>query len=283
MKRLLPLILLLVCPLLSGQMIMRSSFSHDTIGFTSEEGSYSSQFQTVLNAMTNPTTGDTLGWCDTLCIMLDTAGFWDRHDYLLVATNNSTNALINWIDPGNPDADNVSSTAFTPWEGFTGDGSADYISTNWIPGTHGDDYTQNSAAFYIWLLKDQTENIHLMGTSDNTNLLLPRTTTHGLFARINMTSSNYIQIDASSIPSDTLYIVSRTGANNIEVYVGSTSVGEDTDASTSLSSSEFTILTRNQVNFSTQQFFIFGIMDGVTDTDTVRLYNILAIFKNRFK
>ena len=84
------------------------------------------EYDPIYAAFTTKPSSTIAAYQEALVYSLDTLDFaggasvWDRMDVFYVFANNiEANALINWVNPGTFDADNVSSTSFTAYEGFT--------------------------------------------------------------------------------------------------------------------------------------------------------------------
>jgi hypothetical protein len=197
------------------------------------------EYEAVWNAFTTKPHDTIAVIQNTLVYSLDTAGFWDRTDVLYVfAAHNSTDALINWKNPGTYNADNPTATTWTQWEGFQGDGTADYISTNWTPDGTGN-YKLDDAAIGIYLrIDEQQDDRYVYGavSTGTNNYFRVRSTTDGLGGAIN--SSSTFAAAGSTISSG-LWINTRRASNITESYRNGESKDEDTDLSTSLATVEF--------------------------------------------
>ena len=67
----------------------------------------------------------------------------------IFANETEESALMNLVKRSN-DATNVDATTFTAWQGFTGDGTADYINTNYNATDDGVVYTLNDAHISLY-------------------------------------------------------------------------------------------------------------------------------------
>jgi hypothetical protein len=201
-------------------------------------------------------------------------GYWARMKYLLVfATeiNDDDEALINWIDPGTHNADDPTTTLWTQYEGYTGDGVEDYISTNYTSTA-----TQNDASAGVYIRNNFAGDGYVFGDGDPIFCLRPRNSGNGLIARVNSSNDHDIVNVTTSVG---FWIISRTGANAHEVYFNGASLEEEADASTGVPSAEFHIFHRNGgASYTTHQVSIFWVMDSADDTDASALNTIFETY-----
>lgn len=223
-------------------------------------GGYVSQYQTVYDAMTNKPTSSIASAQNTMVSSLVSGGVWAKLDlfYLFAQYSNSdSEALINWVNPGTYDADLPTAPTFTSLEGFTGNGSSQYISTNWIPASHASNYALNDAS---------------VGIYGRNNVAVSSVTTGGRGAastgRVmcylrNTSNDSYIMLNSSSANTDSntdsrgFFIYQRTASNVTKVYRNGTEIVSGTEASGVLPNAEMFILSYNNqgspLTYSTNQ------------------------------
>lgn len=115
---------------------------------------YDPQAQAVIDQWKVTTPGLSTGWQDAindLVVAAKANGYWTNADnFYVFAADVETNALLDWKAPTGTASTNVSSTAFTAKQGFTGDGTADYIDHN-IAVNAGTNFLKdtNGRAFYL--------------------------------------------------------------------------------------------------------------------------------------
>jgi len=284
MKRLLLLLSLFLTLNVSGQILSGVVASKPA----SAGSSFCAEYQDVYDAMDvlgNVPSAINAGYQNTLVSDLVDAGYWTRMEFFYVfATqyNEAGQALINWHNPGTFDADNVSSTAWTSLEGYTGDASADYISTNYNPYSDAINVTNNSMsmAFYGRVDNDGTGNKNEMSSFDGTYYTAIGSGRSGsAFARINQgtTTTTYALADSRGF-----FMGSRRGNAEIELYINGTSVVATTNSSASIKDYEIYILARNNANtadyFSDQQISIAFIMDAVSDVEAAAINTIIETY-----
>jgi hypothetical protein len=261
--------LLLLLPL-QGQILIHSNYTLP--GEPVSPPDFYDEYDTVYAAFGTKPSAPYTTYQEALVYSLDTLDFtggasvWDRMDvfYVFAANEADNESLINWVKPGTNDADNVSSTAWAQWEGYTGDGAADYISTNFIPSSEGVNYTLDNCAVGVYLRASVAESTWAYGADDGTNRsrLQARNSSGYSTMFINSLSANYLyELVANSYG---LFISSRTDANATVLYKGGTIVDTDTDASSGLPTAEFYVLNKTGVaGYSTNQASIFFVMNGI--------------------
>lgn len=129
----------------SGQLIV-NSYRH-AAAFTTE-------YQAVLDrattlGYTKPSAGQQVKQ-NQLIVDLKAAGIWTQLDvfYVFATDGDSDFATLNWKAPASFQCVKVNSPTFTSNLGFTGNGTTNYLDTQWIPNTHGVNYTLDNASFF---------------------------------------------------------------------------------------------------------------------------------------
>jgi len=204
------------------------------------ESQYCPEFQAVYNAFNTKPHADTAAFMNAMVYSLDSAGFWDRMDLLQVyAIHNYTDALINWINPGTLTAtlmEGLGSDDFTRWRGFTGDGTG-YISTNYAPGTHGVNFTQNDATYGVYVRNTVIESRAVLGIygSNVYSSLQVGSTENSFTGKINHAYNDGVFVynitDAAGF-----YLVTRTSSTYSAVYKNGSLFGTSNDASVAIES-----------------------------------------------
>ncbi len=113
---------------------------------------YSAEYLAVYEAMTTPPQPSTADAQNIMVESLVSNGIWSQLDvFQLYAQEFNTDgeADINWIDPGTYNASPQDSPVWTLLEGYDGDGSVDYVNTNYNP-TIGANYLQDDACFGVY-------------------------------------------------------------------------------------------------------------------------------------
>lgn len=217
---------------------------------------------------------------DTLVGALKTAGSWTKLDALYVtAAHDSQAAKLNWIaDQYNITDPGTTNPTFTADRGFTGDGTTDYLSTNFDPTTApSPKYTLNSSCMGVWCGTDSTNAAHNdIGAINNrinarSAATTPRTRandgTNGAPA-LNLTTA--IGFTFWSRTASGSYLASKNGETAVSVVV----------ASTSISVGVMGLLGSGvpAISFSPRrlQAALFG--SGLSDAERIATYNALAAY-----
>lgn len=244
---------------------------------------YCIEYQAVLAAMTTDPSNDIKDYQNTMVEALIAGGYWARMDQLLIfatEVNTGSEALINWISPGTYDADNVDATAWTTLEGYTGDGTDDYISTNLNPGDGGSyHYTLDDATIGIYLRTDLTESSSVCGSNDGTNRisLALRYPDNQYFIRVNQNASELLSGIAGATTG--LHVITRTASDAVSYYRNGGLVKTDTDASSAIPNMELYVLRMNGASFwSVHQVSIYFVMDGIDSTDAAAINTIFETY-----
>ena len=290
MKKIAITILLFLPLLLYGQGMNVMHTSNKTRVVVSEGGgSYTSQYQAVLDAMTTDPTGDTLTWQNELVDSLVNMGYWETRDiiYIPATTNNGAGeALINWKSPGTYNLTNISDAVWTKNTGFQGDGTADYLNTNFNAGDGGSyNFTQNSARVSIYLMVDQQEDSRFVFgarvLSTTEFHFIPRTTSNQMSGESN---GGVFSVSNSRGLSDGYWSVNRSGANLTDWYQNGTTevLWTDADASNGVPNAEMYILNRSgSGGFSTNQFGYFDMGASVSPSIESRANAVIETYMDR--
>jgi len=208
---------------MSLEISAETSFALDLVNSTN----YSSEYLSVLNAMTNKPTSAIADAQNTMVASLVSAGIWGKLDGLWVLANNTeANSYINWINPGTFDITNGGGggITFTAYEGWLSGGAVgDYLNLNYNPTTDAVNVTTTSFSMGVYSRTDAQENNAAIGSRssgpDDETVLYLRDSGDLCAARICQDLSAAITIANSS--SLGLHSATRTGTTN-NVHKGTT-------------------------------------------------------------
>jgi len=202
-----------------------------------------------------------------LMLSLKAGGIWNKLDtFAVFATDGNSNfALIDWKRLSL--YTQVNSPTFTTNQGFQGNGTSSYISTNFIPSTAGINFTLNNASRFTWI-SGTSANAIIDGNSSANNSLMNKNAT--LIQRINGTN-NMIGSAIDNSP-DGYKLFNRTSANNTELFVVGTQYSR-TQVVVSLPTEAQWIL-RSSANRSSFQVVFYGMGASLVSENT-DLYNAL--------
>ena len=271
MKKLLLLITgLLLLFSVEGQILRYSNYTAPT-----PSDIYCTEFQAVYNAFNTKPHADTAAFMNAMVFSLDSAGYWDRMKVLYVFAVHEADdeSLINWIDPDTYTATNNSSTTWTRYAGYTGDGTADYISTGWIPSKDSLPYALNSATLGVYCLND-VENgdpkaAISVGATNNSRIVV-HTAGGNTLSTVNTAAPGFY---AASTNSQGLFLATRRDHNVNETYRNGIHIADGTAESGLMPATEMVFL-RFGTDYANNQVALGFAMDGITDTDAVNLNKI---------
>jgi hypothetical protein len=238
---------------------------------------FSEEYQAVFDAkVVKPSMAHAVAE-NTMVESLVSAGYWARMHYGNIYATESTagaEALINWINPGTNDADlDGTSPTWDNLEGFTGVGSS-YISTNFNPfGV----VSQNSATAIIYIRSNvnETKNVYSSRGGGYFEFIPRDASSDFAHSMINTTSGE--QIATGVTDASGLWINTRRGATEIEMYRNGTSVDTEADASGAVPNGEFFIF-KTGTTYATQQVSMFWVMDAVSDAEAAALNTIFETY-----
>jgi len=216
---------------------------------------------------------------DNLVKGLKDDGVWTLLDFFyILAAHAENSSLLNWINPGTFDATNVSSTAFEVDRGYTGDGAADYLNSNYNPNTDGINLSLNSASFGCYIRTNVAEDKYDIGVLDGgDSYIISRWSNDIVYTRINDNNS----LNIANIDSRGFWISNRTGANIRNLYKNSISVISEVRGSTGVPNDDMYILAGNvggAVLFSTKQIAAAFAGGGMTQTNVDNMTDRLETF-----
>ena len=217
---------------------------------------------------------------DDLITGLKTDGVWSKLDRLwLFAAENTYSALFDIVR--NQSATLVNSPTFTTDRGYTGDGAAAYINTNFNPGDGGiHSFVQNSAVAFAWNVTQtgaQDGNIIGHSTVSYTELGLQSTDAHTYWC-INSDGSFPNNLPYAMSPvSIGLWAINRDGPTSEGLYINGTIAGTGAHSSAALLSETLWVL-RGGSYYSTTQAACFGVGASLNATDQSNLYTRLRTY-----
>lgn len=239
---------------------------------------YTTEYQAVLDEMTDPPGTDTAGWQNDMVYSLDSAGFWDRMDYLnIYATKDATDALIDWINP-TVNATAVNSPSFAMYGGYTSDGTTSYINTGYAPITDSVNFSRVSGTAGVYMRTWTAGNIGgLIGVNQGDD---------DIYLTVN-SNTIYVRLVAGATTSTTgivtgTYFGTRTASNAIELYINGASAVSNTTTNTALPTTEVYVMRIDGNDaYMDEEFSIAFIMNGITDSEATTLNNIFERYMDR--
>lgn len=134
---------------------------------TADSLTFTTEFQTILNNLSTTPSAKEKADQNLIVKRIVDANIWSDLDFLFCFANHSENdSLRNWISPATILAQNIHSTVWTKYEGYTGDGGSDYIKTGVIPSLCAK-YSLDSASLGVYLRKTNATTKIAIGTQNN--------------------------------------------------------------------------------------------------------------------
>jgi hypothetical protein len=151
-------------------------------------------------------------------------GDWQYLDWLYgLATNNTTNAALNWVSTSYTATVHGTATSFTASLGWKGDAGSFYLDTGFIPFTAGGNYSTNSATLGVCIPTSRTtgEGWVVIGAQDagvNYHDLYPKFTDGNAYAQF---SGN---VNAAVTDARGVLIGQKTSATALALYRNGSSI-----------------------------------------------------------
>lgn len=250
-------------------------FSLDSIGTSG----FSPEFQALVDAMDVEPLGDSLDWFEEAMDSLVEYGLFTKLEFFhWHAFNTQANAWLNWGDPGTYDITDPSTTnpTWTRYSNTQGDGSTDWLNSNWQPGD-----TTVAGRFNMtiggYILNNVAEDGVIMGLNSSYDIyLFPRNPSDQIVGKI---TSNGDILQVGQTDSRGLSALSRHDVNTLEVYYNGASRDTEAEVSGGVDDIEVYILAYNQggtgVKECTYQVAMDFLADDFTDQDHIDFFTII--------
>ncbi|MBA3682502.1 MAG: hypothetical protein H0W73_15260 [Bacteroidetes bacterium] len=205
---------------------------------------------------------------------------WQYLDRLWIfATEYQQHATISLKNPTTGTLTEISSPTWTTGLGYNGNGSSQYLDTNFAPATGGQ-YALNNASFGIYSRTNSNSGTPVdigVYTGTYANSIQARTS-NVLQPRINCASSGSI----ANTDSRGLFSVTRSSSTLFSAYKNGVLQADVSNTSTALATNKFFIMANcsngTASNWSTRQYSLAFI--GTGNIDQTKLYLVLQAFAN---
>jgi hypothetical protein len=254
----------------------------------SNQTSYATEYQTVYDAMGTKPSAGTATAQNTMVNSLVSGGYWARMDLLYIFATDATTveAKINWVTPGTYNLTDPGSTnpTFTSLEGYTGDGSSDYLSTSYAPYTNYDNIAINSTTLGAYTRTHTTNTGRVIGLYEHSSgdklwELIPNN-----YDYLSGTLNSYSGFGYEQSSDIGTAMVTRRGSTESEIYRNGVSLGSDATVSTNFPlSGAVYILAQNNVGTGAEEFYgdqvsIIFVMDAISDAEATALNTIFETY-----
>jgi hypothetical protein len=225
---------------------------------TEQGGGYDSDLETYINGLTTELSSGQLDKLNTFFTDLKSdlgiTNLSDVFDAMYILANETSESSLRNAVERDHDCTNYSAS-FTTLEGFTGNGTSQYISTDFVPSTDGVNFTQNSGAIGVYsrtAANPANEGCYL-GVSDGVqNTCLQPYSSGEIVFSLNDVTVSYTETTSNAHAA--LWITTRTSSSAVILYKNKTTSTSDpaTANSVGLPTMEFNILARKNY---TREFY----------------------------
>lgn len=231
----------------------------------------------VFQSFTTPPTAARKSAINALIADLISAGVWTLIDiFYIIAAADSQAARINWKTPGTYTLSiGAGSPTFAADRGYTGDGTASYLSTGFDPSVNGVNYVLNTAFIGAWARAQQAASTNLVGRLGATQAM-------GINAR-SVTNNCAVQLNGAattlSVAMSTAIgftVAERSSSSARAIYKNGLSVATDAQAASGPTTSAIILLANNGTSFSTNEIAAFAAGGSLGAAGQLALYTALA-------
>jgi len=275
-KFLISVLFVMLCLGINAQVV--TNVWYDTrSGSGIDSASWCSQYKTIYYYITEADRPniDTADLQNTMLSGLVDGGYWTNNMevFYCFATKNHTAAEYNWVSPGSYTLSDVGAggVTFDPYEGVTSDGT-NYYDLTFSP-SDGSYISQNDLTLGYYTRTSSINEFIGITTLDETIRLYPCYNTN-LYGRCNQTGSH----TSSNSYSEGLFMMTRTGSTATEAFRNGSSLGTDTDASSSPTSQDIYILRNAAGDRSTNEVAFMFVMKGINSTAASAINTIIEAY-----
>ena len=248
-------------------------------------GGFCATYQTVYDSLTTKPSAAIAAAQNTMVCGLVANGVWAKFDifYLFAQTTNGDGeALVNWKLPGSFNATAVNAPTFTALEGFTGDGLASYINTNWDPSNNGVNYALNNAMYCVYVRNNIQDDGYLVGTEGgSTSRTILRARNSGDIAQ-GYINANGAATYVANTEARGLWSMNRSGAIAFEMFQNKTSRGTAVTPAAAISAFDIAVLAWNDTgvmrDWSKHQVSMFAAGADLTVANRSDLVDLVEAY-----
>lgn len=245
-----------------------------------DDAGYDSEAQAYFGLMTTPLSKNRQDTINAFVVMLkdslSISSLAGKFDVMYILANETAEASLKNLVADTNHCFNISSTAFAVDRGYTGDGSADYLTTNYNPSTEKVNLTQNSAGIGFYSRTDRSEAAYDCGAYIGTDGFMATNYTDLFASGVN---SGATGTTANGVTTG-MYIATRNDATNIYHYKNGVQLGNvQATASTAIPNGNIFICARNEngspLRFGQKQIAFFFVSGGLSATEARKITNCI--------
>ena len=236
---------------------------------------YDTNAEVIFRSFTTAPDATRKGHINTLVLALKTAGAWQLIDALYVtAAATAQAARINWKSPGNFTLVEVNSPTFEADRGYTGDGSTNYLDSEWDPVNNAGVYAQDSAHMGGYALTTDALAGYDFGTGTSSRTRIRSRSGASGGASINGTA---VAGGTGTTTFPAHYMGMRRDASNILIWIKGVLNNTVANASAALVSTDFNLLRANNT-FSARQIAAWHWGGALDDTQAAAVATALHTY-----
>ncbi len=215
---------------------------------------------------------------DALIVGLKNGGVWTELDGLAIfAAHSKQAALLNWVTPGKFDFTEAVAPTFATDQGYTGNGTSQYLESGYNLSSSGGQFTQNSSSIFAWCNTTAQDSKPIIGVNSSAGgtgaYIYPRFTDDNCYYRMQSSpEDSFANTDGKGF-----YSVSRRGSASLEAYKNGASSGTATRTSSALENTTLTVLVYGS-NYFSGQCMCAGWGDQLSTAQHLALYNAVHAY-----
>ena len=251
--------------------------------------SFCTEYDALYNEMSTKPDATNAAYQNTMVKDLVDGGYWSGPDvymelFYVVALHDQTEASLNWVTPGSFTITDPGATTptWTQYQGYTGNGSSDYLSSTWRPyDDMSANLSLNNISIGAWSTADATDTTNaIMGVTGTNRLrIMPRNSNV-----MQSVLSNTTSLDTANSTTTGLLMTTRTASNAVENFKNGSSLGTGSSASVGLPTTgrALYLLAHNNAGTANQfwhnQVALWLVCSGVTEAQHLAMYNIIHTY-----
>lgn len=206
-------------------------------------------------------------------------GVWTLIDILYVFRNNDSTlgnfSKLNWKSPSDFEITHTSAPTYTV-NGWDGNGTSNFLTTNWAPSANGVNYLLNNASSFGGQIENASGQYPLWGASDagNTNytLFIPRNASNLIVYSVNSTNvDTFANLDSSGF-----WQTKRTAATAHSIFLNGSLIDSGPIGSSGRTGAAVTLLALNTngtvASFSPNTITCYGAGSSMSTQQSADLY-----------
>lgn len=238
---------------------------------------YDTDAVTYFAAMTAQPNSTRKGLINDLIVGLKADGIWSTLDLLyLTGSHDAQSAKLNVKNPSVYVLSTVNSPTFTTDRGYAGDGVSSYLDTGFADNTASANWTQNSAAWGVYLNQQSGVAAAVGVSGTTTSRIIPRNGSNNMTIRIHGATE---PTPPTVVDGLGMSAGSRTSSTTISWYKNGTFTATNTSSTSTTPVSGNIQLFRSSAGvFGAGRAASFFLGSGLTDTQQANLSSRITTY-----